>query len=150
MPASNAAARAVTVAAMAVCLVAVSPSVRAQSQPLPPIVAKIHVYLDTSESKLSALVADELFEQRIRRNRLFTRSRRLVSDIGFLRLPGGLAWLAQRSVGAHPAAGPLTFCALSPEPRAQFTFRLLAQPISGRHQQLPADGGCRPRRTPSS
>lgn len=70
MSASNAAARIVTVAALAACLGAASVGVGAQSQALPPIVAKLHAYLNAYEPRLSELVADEEFEQRIRRNPL--------------------------------------------------------------------------------
>ncbi len=52
---------------------------------------------------LSALVSDEAFDQRYQ-FRNIARLRRLESDIGFLRLPGGGPWLAQRSVRAIDGA----------------------------------------------
>ena len=51
-----------------------------------------------------ALVADEVFEQRHQFRPKFVRLRRLESDLGFLRLPGGGPWLAQRSVRAIDGA----------------------------------------------
>ena len=103
MRASKAAARVVTVAALAAGLVAASTDVGAQSPPVPSIVERLHVYLEVYEPKLSELVANEEFVQRMPdvsavygEATFFTR--RLVSDVGFLRLPGGLAWLGQRSV----------------------------------------------------
>ena len=68
------------------------------------------MYLEVYEPKLSELVADEAFVQRLRPRgegvngqslgARYGSSQRLESDIGFLRLPGGLGWLAQRSVRA--------------------------------------------------
>lgn len=64
--------------------------------------------MDGYEPALGEFVAEEEFRQHLRpvegvngestRGRRTVTTRRLVSDIGFLRLPGGLAWLAQRSV----------------------------------------------------
>jgi hypothetical protein len=80
-------------------------------EPAPPIAARIHAYLSSYEPELSALVADERFEQEIRRTTvrgsetsfgsvvgLKPERRVLQSEIGFLRLPGDLGWLAQRQV----------------------------------------------------
>ena len=70
---------------------------RAQSAPdVAAVVAPLHAYLDIYEPLLSALVADEVFEQRMTYVteygiRHVSERRRLVSDIGVLRLPGGLA-----------------------------------------------------------
>jgi hypothetical protein len=62
------------------------------------ILERLHAYLEQYEPKLSELVADEVFDQiRTGASRDLER-RRLVSDFGFLRLPGGDAWLGQRSV----------------------------------------------------
>ena len=58
----------------------------------------MYAYIDAYEPLLSALVADEVFDQRHQFRRAFARIRRLESDLGFLRLPGGGPWLAQRSV----------------------------------------------------
>jgi len=96
--ASHDVARFVTMAALATCLVAASADVDAQSPPVPPIVERMYAYVDAYEPLLSALVADEVFEQRHQFRPKFARIRRLESDLGFLRLPGGGPWLAQRSV----------------------------------------------------
>ncbi len=58
----------------------------------------MYAYIDAYEPLLSALVASEVFEQRHQFRPKFARLRRLESDLGFLRLPGGGPWLAQRSV----------------------------------------------------
>lgn len=81
----------------------------ARSEP-PAVVERLYAYLDAYEPALSELVADEEFRQRLLPlegvngasldGRRAITSRRLLSDVGFLRLPGGLAWLAQRSVRA--------------------------------------------------
>lgn len=74
---------------------------RAQSAPdVAALVERMHAYLEAYEPKLRALVADEVFEQRHQFRPKFARLRALESDIGFLRLPGGGPWLAQRSVRA--------------------------------------------------
>ena len=62
------------------------------------IIERMHAYIDAYEPLLSALVADEVFNQRHQFRLGFARLRRLDSDVGFLRLPGGGPWLAQRSV----------------------------------------------------
>ena len=74
----------------------------------------MHAYLEVYEPKLSELVADEEFVQRLRPRgegvngqslgARYGSARRLESDLGFLRLPGGLGWLAQRSVRAIDGA----------------------------------------------
>lgn len=69
------------------------------------VVERLYAYLDAYEPKLSALVADEDFRQRTTtvvggRSVVTLERRRLQSDMGFLRLPGRLGWLAQRSVRA--------------------------------------------------
>ncbi len=68
------------------------------------VVSRLHAYIDHYELLLSALVADEVFEQRHQFRPKFARLRRLESAIGFLRLPGGGPWLAQRSVRAIDGA----------------------------------------------
>ena len=95
-------------ALLLVCLA--STAFRAQSEPTQTVVERMHAYLDAYEPKLSELVADEAFVQRLRPpgegvngesvGPRYASSRRLESDIGFLRLPGRLGWLAQRSVRA--------------------------------------------------
>ncbi len=62
------------------------------------VIERMHAYLDAYEPLLSALVADEVFDQRHQFRPGFAKLRRLESEIGFLRLPGGGPWLAQRSV----------------------------------------------------
>lgn len=69
------------------------------------LVERLHAYLERYEPRLSELVADEDFRQRTTSVNSYgvqqvTARRRLRSDVGFLRLPGGLAWLGQRSVRA--------------------------------------------------
>lgn len=77
---------------------------RATSAPDVAVVAeRLYAYLEAYEPRLSELVADEVFEQRTTYVteygiRHVAERRRLVSDFGFLRLPGGLAWAGQRSV----------------------------------------------------
>lgn len=86
---------------------------RATSAPdVSAVAERLHAYLEAYEPRLSELVADEIFEQRTTYVtqygvRQVSTRRRLVSDIGFLRLPGGLAWLGQRSVRTvdHRAVG---------------------------------------------
>jgi hypothetical protein len=82
---------------LVVALLELRVDLRAQTSP-EAIVARLHAYIDAYEPKLSQLVADESFDQRLRYTRTYTRQRRLASDIGFLRLPGGSVWLAQRNV----------------------------------------------------
>lgn len=75
---------------------------------VPAVVERLYAYLDAYEPVLGEFVADEEFRQRLLplegvngaslSGRRAIATRRLQSDIGFLRLPGGLAWLAQRSV----------------------------------------------------
>lgn len=73
---------------------------QAQTQPdaSAELIERMHAYLEAYEPLLSALVADEVFDQRHQFRPGFAKLRRLESDIGFLRLPGGGSWLAQRSV----------------------------------------------------
>jgi len=72
------------------------------------ILNRLGVYLLTYESELSTVVAEERYEQRETRrmaagipeaNRLASvRTRKLESDVAFLRLPGGEAWFGVRDV----------------------------------------------------
>ncbi len=63
-------------------------------------------YLTDYETQLSSVVADERFTQRVVYTRAYTdgvpetndEQRRLESEIGFIRLPGGLVWLGFRDV----------------------------------------------------
>ena len=98
---------ALAVSLLGVVAAAMAPG-SAQPATPPAVVERLYAYLDAYEPKLSAFVAEEDFRQRLlplegvngeilNGGRAMT-TRRLVSDIGFVRLPGGLAWLAQRSV----------------------------------------------------
>ena len=89
----------------AFCLASVEPA--AQSKPaLEQILEKMATYLRDYESQLSSVVADEVFNQRVVATRAYsgglpkteTIRRRLESEIGFIRLPGGEAWLGFRDV----------------------------------------------------
>ncbi|MGE0812512.1 MAG: hypothetical protein AB7O28_20730 [Vicinamibacterales bacterium] len=90
-------------AAAAVCAAVLLSAPSAQERRPPSLVARMHAYLDAYEVELSALIADEAFVQRTSftseyGNSRVSERRQLVSEVGFLRLPGGLAWLGQRSV----------------------------------------------------
>ena len=52
----------------------------------------MHAYLDAYEPLLSALVADEVFDQRHQFLPAFARLRRMESDMGFLALRG-IVWV---------------------------------------------------------
>ncbi len=87
------------VAGCAVLALVVPPTgARARADASAEIIERMYAYIDAYEPLLSALVADEVFDQRQQFRSAFVRLRRLESDIGFLRLPGGGPWLAQRSV----------------------------------------------------
>ncbi len=80
-----------------------SPAAVTSAPEVQAVVERVHAYLDAYEPRLAELVADEIFEQRTTYVteygiRHVSQRRRLVSDVGFLRLPGGLAWLGQRQV----------------------------------------------------
>lgn len=90
------------------CVIAIAAAVPSRVGETPPtetdaVVARLYAYLDAYEPKLSELVADEDFRQRTTtvvggRSVVTLQRRRLQSDMGFLRLPGRLGWLAQRRV----------------------------------------------------
>jgi hypothetical protein len=65
-------------------------------------IAALDAYLTEYEPKLSALVADERFEQRVPYegpyNPALNLDRLLLSEMAFLRLPGDGAWLGHRRV----------------------------------------------------
>jgi hypothetical protein len=92
----------------AIALVLWAPSASTQSRDAAVLLEQLHAYLDAYEPALGEFVAEEEFRQHLRPvegvngesmgGRRTVTTRRLVSDIGFLRLPSGLAWLAQRSV----------------------------------------------------
>ena len=79
------------------------------AQPAPPVqqlLDRMAAYLEKYELELSSVVADERFQQRVVYTRAYKgglpvtddERRRLDSEIGFLRLPGGLDWLGFRDV----------------------------------------------------
>lgn len=78
----------------------------AQSPSLPQLLERMSAYLTQYESHLSSVVADERFEQRIVSTRAYRRGlpvvgeehQRLESEVGFIRLPGGVDWLGFRDV----------------------------------------------------
>ncbi|MDP2321624.1 MAG: hypothetical protein Q8O42_20070 [Acidobacteriota bacterium] len=89
------------------CLAGGYPS--AQSPPaLTAILDKMATYLRDYESQLSSVVADEVFNQRVVATMAFTgrlpktetTRKRLESEVGFIRLPGGAEWLGFRDVRA--------------------------------------------------
>jgi hypothetical protein len=88
---------------MLAAAIGVATSLRAQEPPLLDLlVERLGVYLQTYESQLSAVVADETYQQDSRaRNQwgvLRARTRRLESEVAFLRLPGGREWYGIRNV----------------------------------------------------
>ena len=90
-----------SLAATVVVLATVSAS--AQRDPtLNAILMRMGEYLVEYESQLSSVVADESFSQRVdyaRTERAFRSvTRRLESEVGFIRLPGGAEWLGFRDV----------------------------------------------------
>ncbi len=89
----------------ACCLLAAQPA--AQSTPsLEQLLDRMAAYLTDYETQLSSVVADERFSQRVVYTRAYTdgvpetndEQRRLESEIGFIRLPGGSVWLGFRDV----------------------------------------------------
>jgi hypothetical protein len=60
---------------------------------------KLRAYLTTYEADIGTVIAEEEFVQFIRGG-VSVRRRHLVSDVGFLRLPGNLDWIGHRSVRA--------------------------------------------------
>lgn len=90
----------VAAALTAFCVGCLSATVHARPPDAAVLVERLHAYLEIYEPQLSALVADEAFDQVLRSGRGPRTSRHLLSDFGFLRLPGGDAWLGQRSVRA--------------------------------------------------
>lgn len=77
----------------------VVPSVSAQSRPtLAELLERMGTYLLDYESQLSSVVAEERFDQRIMGSIATGRWTRLMSDVAFMRLPGGAEWLGFRDV----------------------------------------------------
>ncbi|MFA5911018.1 MAG: hypothetical protein WC815_19755 [Vicinamibacterales bacterium] len=62
------------------------------------VLERLDAYLDTYESQLSAVVADERLIQETEGRFQSKQRRRLDSDVAFLRLPGNREWLGFRSV----------------------------------------------------
>jgi hypothetical protein len=83
----------------------------AQPAGLDAVLEKLDAYLDRYETELSAVVADEELIQETE-GRMYRRmSRRLHSEIAFLRLPGGLEWMGfrrVRSINGKPLTGTRT------------------------------------------
>ena len=84
-----------------------APSLSAQSKPtVEQLLDRMRAYLAEYETQLSSVVADERFEQRVVYTRAYQgglpktddERRRLESEIGFIRLPGGVDWLGFRDV----------------------------------------------------
>src|SRR5687768_1096300 len=61
------------------------------------ILARMDAYLLEYESQLSSIVADEVFDQKVFYRRS-TNTRRLESEVAFMRLPGEGGWLGFRDV----------------------------------------------------
>jgi hypothetical protein len=85
----------------------IAPSLSAQSKPtVEQLLDRMRAYLAEYETQLSSVVADERFEQRVVYTRAYQgglpktddERRRLESEIGFIRLPGGVDWLGFRDV----------------------------------------------------
>jgi hypothetical protein len=89
-----------------VCFVALSVSLSAQAPTVETLLERMTAYLERYEQQLSSVVADERFSQRVVYTRAYKNGmpvtdderRRLDSEIGFLRLPGGADWLGFRDV----------------------------------------------------
>jgi hypothetical protein len=80
---------------------------QAQSKPeLEQLLERMAAYLTDYETQLSSIVAEERFTQKVTYTRAYTdgvpetndEQRRLDSEIGFIRLPGGSDWLGFRDV----------------------------------------------------
>ena len=94
------------VAFLAACgLLAAPPAVQSKPE-LQQLLDRMAAYLTDYETQLSSVVADERFTQRVVYTRAHTdglpqtddEGRRLESEVGFIRLPGGFAWLGFRDV----------------------------------------------------
>lgn len=100
----------------AALLVGVAPN--AQAPDLDTIVERLDDYLERYEPELSAVVADEVFTQSVD---AATRTsagatRRMVSEVAFLRLPGDFEWLGFRSVmrvDGSPVTGSTSLTSLT-------------------------------------
>ena len=87
---------------MAVVLACFASSVAHAQKPAAPnldsVFEKLDVYLEKYEGELSAVVADEILVQEAEGRFLQRKTRRILSDIAFLRLPGEFEWLGFRHV----------------------------------------------------
>ncbi len=90
----------------AACLT-IGPGLKAQpAVSLEQVLERMSAYLLQYETQLSSVVADERFDQRVVYTRAYKNGmpvttderRRLESEIGFIRLPGGAEWLGFRDV----------------------------------------------------
>jgi hypothetical protein len=86
-----------------VAVVVLANSLSAQSAPdVEILLNRMGAYLVEYESQLSSIVADESFTQRVDYargiNGFRSVTRRLESEVGFIRLPGGAEWLGFRDV----------------------------------------------------
>jgi phage gpG-like protein len=89
------------------CVVPIAIVAAAQPADLDAVLERLDDYLERYESELSAVVADEELIQETDGRLTRRQSRRLHSEIAFLRLPGGLEWMGFRRV--HRVDGkPLT------------------------------------------
>jgi hypothetical protein len=87
-------------------VVSLSIATGAQAPTLETLLERMAAYLTDYETQLSSVVADERFTQRVVYTRAYTdgvpetnqEQRRLESEIGFIRLPGGSGWLGFRDV----------------------------------------------------
>ena len=88
--------------ALAVVLAYVASSAAPAQKSAPPdldsVFERLDAYLDRYEGELSAVVADEILVQEAEGRFLQRKTRRLLSDIAFLRLPGEFEWLGFRHV----------------------------------------------------
>jgi hypothetical protein len=111
---------------------------RSQAQEIPLLdllVERLADYLSKYESELSTVIADERYSQSSTRRTpvgggSIFRSRRLDSEIAFLRLPGGGEWFGSREVRKvdnKPVTGAdLPLAALLAKPQADFISRARA------------------------
>jgi hypothetical protein len=89
------------------CVALIAIGAAAQPVNLDAVLERLDDYLEKYESELSAVVADEELIQETDGRLTRRQSRRLHSEIAFLRLPGGLEWMGFRRV--HRVDGkPLT------------------------------------------
>ena len=89
--------RLVSIAVLALAATSPSGDLRARQMAEPPALGRLRAYLETYEPQLGEFIAEERFDQREKYG-IHDMRRMLVSEIGFLRLPGNLEWLGQRRV----------------------------------------------------